>query len=32
MFNFFMFCFAEDCWSVPAYLELLPRGLIGDEF
>lgn len=32
MFNFFMFCFHEDHWSVPGYLEMLPSGLIDDEF
>lgn len=32
MFNFFVFCFDEDYLSVPAYLELLPSGLIDDEF
>ena len=32
MFNFFMFCFDEGYWPVPAYLWQLPSGLIDDEF
>lgn len=31
MFNFFMFCFDQDYWSVMAYLDLVPSGLIDDE-
>ena len=31
MFNFLVSCFDEVDWFVPAYLDMLPSGLIADE-